>query len=467
MKNKRKRLDWSNYNSIEEIQEFIDQNEIETSTDFNKNFGGLARRISKLGFKYSNFKFKRNINRERERWTFLKTKSDIENYINKNNIKKFSDLEEGLRTRLGRLGYISTDFFSSKNTSWKNLKTKEEIQKEIDKTGVKKFSDLEDGFKSKIWSLGFTSKNFLFKEIKNDWSSYSSLGEIQKFINNNNIKTKTEFIQKFSGLYRKSVKLGIYNKLIFINSKTKVFSIDPKEFNSLQDFQDFIDKNKIKTYTEFKNNYGYLLYRLNTLSIKTSLLNFPIDGRHRIPSNEKWGQYNSLSDFQNFIDLNNIETCTEFDKNFGGLSRRLSRLGFSLTELDFKIKNSSSHLEKNIRSFLENNNINFIEQKKFKELGNLRYDFYLPDYNLALEPGGEQHFISINRWGGEDELKKIKERDKRKYDYCIQNGITILYYFEFSRKNIYSILSKDGYMGEWFTDFDLFTNRILEIMGKS
>lgn len=90
--------------------------------------------------------------------------------------------------------------------------------------------------------------------------------------------------------------------------------------------------------------------------------------------------------------------------------------------------------------------------------------FYFPEFNLVLEPGGDQHFILINKWGGEDELKKIKERDKRKYDYCIQNGITILYYFEFSRKNIYSILSEDGYMGEWFIDFNLFTNRILEIM---
>ena len=50
----------------------------------------------------------------------------------------------------------------------------------------------------------------------------------------------------------------------------------------------------------------------------------------------------------------------------------------------------------------------------------------MPEYNLVLEPGEYEHFIPINRWGGEDELKKIKERDKRKYNYCIQNGITIL-----------------------------------------
>ena len=184
MKNKRKRLDWSNYNSIEEIQEFIDQNGIETSTDFNKNFGGLARRVSKLGFKYSNFKFKRNINKEREKWTFLKTKSDIENYINKNNIKKFSDLEKSLRTRLERLGYISTDFFSPKYISWKDLTTKEKIQ---------------------------------------------------DFINKNNVKTKTEFIQNFPGLYKKSVKLGIYSRLVFINPK--ISSVDPKNLTHYKIFK--------------------------------------------------------------------------------------------------------------------------------------------------------------------------------------------------------------------------------------
>ena len=116
-----------------------------------------------------------------------------------------------------------------------------------------------------------------------------------------------------------------------------------------------------------------------------------------------------------------------------------------------------------------NNGINFISQKTFDDLGKSRFDFYLPEYNLILEPGGDQHFIEIEKWKGKGELSKTKERDKKKYEYCINNNITVLYYFEFSKKETYKLLTENGYFGEWFTDFDLFVNRIFEIIknGKS
>lgn len=123
-----------------------------------------------------------------------------------------------------------------------------------------------------------------------------------------------------------------------------------------------------------------------------------------------------------------------------------NKLGIKLKDLSFPTK-VSSILERKITDFLLQNNINFIDQYRFDYFKKYPFDFYFPEFNLVLEPGGDQHFILINKWGDEDKLKKIKERDKRKYDYCIQNGITILYYFEFSRKNIYFISEDDG---NWF-----------------
>ena len=37
------------------------------------------------------------------------------------------------------------------------------------------------------------------------------------------------------------------------------------------------------------------------------------------------------------------------------------------------------------------------------------------------------------------------------------------------KKEVYKLLTENGYFGEWFTDFDLFVNRIFEIIknGKS
>ena len=51
-----------------------------------------------------------------------------------------------------------------------------------------------------------------------------------------------------------------------------------------------------------------------------------------------------------------------------------------------------SSLERRIELFLLENNINFIPQQKFKWLGKQSLDFYLPEYNVAIECQGEQHF---------------------------------------------------------------------------
>lgn len=57
----------------------------------------------------------------------------------------------------------------------------------------------------------------------------------------------------------------------------------------------------------------------------------------------------------------------------------------------------------------------------------LSLDFYLPDYNAAVEYHGAQHFTPIERFGGEEGFAKIQERDKRKYQKCLDEGIQIFY----------------------------------------
>ena len=55
-------------------------------------------------------------------------------------------------------------------------------------------------------------------------------------------------------------------------------------------------------------------------------------------------------------------------------------------------------------------------------------DFYLPKYNIGIECQGKQHFECIEYFGGEEGFKKLKERDKLKYDLCKEHNIEILYY---------------------------------------
>ena len=106
-----------------------------------------------------------------------------------------------------------------------------------------------------------------------------------------------------------------------------------------------------------------------------------------------------------------------------------------------------SSLERDIELFLTENNINFIPQQKFKWLGLQSLDFYLPDYNIAIECQGEQHF---NGWFKDTNDKEvIINRDIKKYNKCLEHGIKIIYYFDSSfNENGISIYNNENAINE-------------------
>ena len=106
-----------------------------------------------------------------------------------------------------------------------------------------------------------------------------------------------------------------------------------------------------------------------------------------------------------------------------------------------KCSKKISKLEKKIKNALNELHINFEQEKKFEWLNNQRLDFYLPDYNIAIECQGEQHFKPIDFAGkgiewAKKQLENIKNRDLIKKKLCIKNGICILYYTSKKFKNL-------------------------------
>ena len=96
-----------------------------------------------------------------------------------------------------------------------------------------------------------------------------------------------------------------------------------------------------------------------------------------------------------------------------------------------------SKLEKLIEKELNNKNIFFIKQYKNKWLGKQSLDFYLPDYNIAIECQGEQHFKPIEHFGGVERFVETLFRDKTKQEKCKNQNIKLIYIFEkIFRKNI-------------------------------
>lgn len=91
-----------------------------------------------------------------------------------------------------------------------------------------------------------------------------------------------------------------------------------------------------------------------------------------------------------------------------------------------KCRMIESQGEKTIREILEKNNIVF-EQEKNLEGSRQRFDFYLPEYNLAIEYNGRQHYECIEFFHKtQEEFEKDKERDERKKQYCLDNNIGLL-----------------------------------------
>lgn len=70
--------------------------------------------------------------------------------------------------------------------------------------------------------------------------------------------------------------------------------------------------------------------------------------------------------------------------------------------------------------------IKYQVQKKFDDF-DMRFDFYLPDYNIVIECDGAQHFRSINsEWDSMTKLQETRQRDKEKSDYCSKHNLTLL-----------------------------------------
>lgn len=87
--------------------------------------------------------------------------------------------------------------------------------------------------------------------------------------------------------------------------------------------------------------------------------------------------------------------------------------------------------EDKIKQILTNLNVNFIRQYTFDDCisdknAKLRFDFYLPDYNLCIEYDGEQHFRPTGYFGGEETFQRRMELDKVKNEYCRNNNIHLI-----------------------------------------
>jgi hypothetical protein len=90
-------------------------------------------------------------------------------------------------------------------------------------------------------------------------------------------------------------------------------------------------------------------------------------------------------------------------------------------------KDNVSYLEKYVYKMLKSLHIQFNWQKIFDWSGKSRYDFYIDDLSLIIEPGGLQHTIG---WRGDkNNADKNSKNDEIKKENALKNGIKHYVFF--------------------------------------
>lgn len=155
-----------------------------------------------------------------------------------------------------------------------------------------------------------------------------------------------------------------------------------------------------------------------------------------------------------------------------GFKHKKCNTTFSLTPYQFIIRHSKLYCpicyykkskgEIAITEFLTQYKINFQKEFSFIKLPNKKFDFYLPEYQMAIEFDGAQHFYPIDFFGGEQGLKDTQRRDKEKNQFCLDNNITLLRIpyteFEFINKILYEIFEEQS-----STTIEKFTVKVSEV----
>lgn len=100
--------------------------------------------------------------------------------------------------------------------------------------------------------------------------------------------------------------------------------------------------------------------------------------------------------------------------------------------------------EAEIRKWLQEHNIKYIEQKTYSDLKlikPLKFDFYLSDYNVLIEYQGIQHYNNSDFGRQQREIT-----DKMKKEYCYVNNIELyeIKYNENISKKMEELLEREG-----------------------
>jgi very-short-patch-repair endonuclease len=295
------------------------------------------------------------------------------------------------------------------------------------------------------------------RKSERDRSKYLSYDELKKCVRDLGIETKADYIKYLSINYLYNGRNIPYNPSTFYSKDIwegwSIFLRDKiykKNYNntyySYNECKNFVKKYNFKSKSDFLNRIKFI--------IDNQDIKIPYDPS-KIYKNE-WEGWVVFLDTDN--DIEQIKELVDFDiardysrslnlkmqKQWNDI--RFSSLPKGMTKKpDINYKNKGwidwydflgidrrsrmSYGELLIAKILDDKNIKYKYNKPLKDCissSKLRFDFYLPDYNICIEYDGKQHFESVEYFGGDIEFEKVKIRDNIKNEWCKVNDIKLL-----------------------------------------
>lgn len=369
--------------SLEDVQNYINSSpELNKPSDLEKSHGWLKYLIKKNDWS-RDILWRSRAKPINPEIVSIKTVDDFQKFINLHNITSYSKLKKafpGAAFKLSRLKmadkvtyvYDPDELYGEYN----NMELKD-IQKLVDEKEITSMKQLSK-------KISFRLKNYI---IYNNWEAEikffnrpqpekinNSVGDFQKYIDDNGIYSAKDLSIKYPSLYKRAHKLGFINSLKFEKPLPRKWG----HVNSIEDVQNEIIKNNILNSTDYFKNYSGLSRRAWIIGIPVSRLVFA-EGKDKSRFKSSWEKtiFNKLNlEFKN--------------------SNIISGIFHNVTaENDCKDK---KRLEFDIEILLNNNKKLFIEIQ-----GPRHFYSYYNENNLANYLLTRKHDIIKNRWARSQE----------------------------------------------------------------
>ena len=265
-----------------------------------------------------------------------------------------------------------------------------------------------------------TSNKYDIKIIDNNVHFYCKEHDKSFIYNKNNIYSKKFYCDD---CYDKVIQ---NNNSILIDKINKTIS---EHYSKLFEFVELLPNNEIKLLNKLNNtpvivHQDRILYKIITNDLeyqyRKSFEKVSYDEAKKIVNNANitsWDEYKfwRVNTKQFNLPAHPNRVYKEFTNYYDF---------FDTNDLKYQ---SMSLGERKIFDFLINKNIKFISEKTFpdcRDKGLLRFDFYLPIYNIVIEFDGKQHHEETDYF--QSSLEEIQYRDNIKNEYCIKNNIFMI-----------------------------------------